>query len=161
MAVTPQMELPMARRLVSLGGSLKMRQRHHRERQDKLDGDEAEAHAADAEDVAEDELGGDEDDAELEPEFIGGDAGAEDAGEGEGVREDEAEDDGPEDVLDAREVDVVDGAEPDAEGLEAFAGEADAEEKKGSGNEREDLSRSRRLAGCGGGQRDGVGGQER
>ncbi len=42
MAVTPQMEEPMASRLVSFGGRRKMRpsKRHHRERQDQLDRDQ-------------------------------------------------------------------------------------------------------------------------
>jgi len=97
-------------------------------------------------------------DAELEPELVGGDSGTEDLGESEGVGEEESEDDGPEDVLDLREVVVV-RAEEDAERLEAFAGEADGEEQKRSGNEREELMRSRWLAsGCG--RRDGGGGQK-
>ena len=52
------------------------------------------------------------------------------------------------------------GAEKDAEGLECFAGEADSEEQQRAGEEREELLRSRRLA-SGGGQRDGLGGQEK
>ena len=56
------------------------------------------------EDVLQQEAGADEDDAEFEPELIGGDAGAEDRSDAEGVRDDEAEDDGPQDVLDVREV---------------------------------------------------------
>jgi len=91
--------------------------RHDREREDQLDGDEDERHAADVKDVSEDELGTDEDDAELEPKLIGGYAGAEDFGDFKKVRDDEAEDDGPEDVLDVGEGNVVRGAEV---GGEAF-----------------------------------------
>lgn len=131
---------------------------HDAEGEDEFDGYEGQGEATDAKDVGEDELGGYEDDAELEPELVGGDAGKEDAGEGEEVGEDEAEDDGPEDVLDAGEVVVV-GAEINSERLEGFAGEADGEEKKGAGEEREELLRARRLA-SGRGQRNGLGGRQ-
>jgi hypothetical protein len=140
MAVTPQMELPMASRLVSLGGSLKMRPRSVITVSERMSSmaTSTQAHAADVEDVREDELGADQDDAELEPELIGGDAGAEDGGDGEDVGDEEAEDDGPEDVLDVREVvDVARGV--DAEGLEAFAGNADGEEQQRSRQQREPL----------------------
>ena len=95
-------------------------------------------------------------DAQLEPELVGGDAGTEDGREGEEVGEEEAEDDGPENVFDLRKVVVV-GAKRVSERLEGFAGEADGEEKERAGQKREELLRSRRLA-SGGRERDGLGG---
>ncbi len=52
---------------------------------------------------------------------------------------------------------MVVGAEYDAERFKTFAGQTDGEEQKGSGEESEELPRSRRLA-SGRGQRDGLGG---
>src|SRR6185312_8029895 len=78
-------------------------QRHHGEREDQLDGDQAERLAADVEEVLHEEAGADEHDAELEPKLVGGDAGTKDAADAEGVADDEAEDDGPEDIFDVGE----------------------------------------------------------
>ena len=109
------------------------------------------------EEVAEDELCADEDDAEFEPELVGGEAGAEERGETDGVADSEAEEDGPEDVLYLREGDVT-RAEVVAEGLNSLTREANAEEERGAGNKRGELPPER--AGSRGiqRQRDGVGG---
>ncbi len=109
--------------------------RHDCKRENQLDGDEDKRHAADVEDVSEDELGTDEDDAELEPELIGGYAGAEDCGNFKEVRKDEAEDDGPEDVLDVREGNVVRGAEVGGETFQQLAGDADGEKQRSAGQQ--------------------------
>ena len=155
MAVTPQMLEPMASREVSLGGSLKMRPSRciTREREDEFDGDEGEGEAADVEDVLEEELCADEDDAEFEPELVGGDAGAEDGGYAEDVADGEAEDDGPEDVLEVREGEVgCGGAEDGEDVLEELAQETDAEEQSMPG-----IARRRRVAGDRAGMATGLG----
>ena len=107
------------------------------------------------EEISEDELCADENDAEFEPELIGGEARTEECGKANGVADGEAEEDGPKDVLDLRERDMT-RAQEVAEGLNSLPREADREEKRGAGNEREELSPERALA-CGvERQRDGV-----
>ncbi len=135
-------------------------QHHDGEREDELDGDEDEREAAEVEEVAEHELCADENDAEFEPELVGGEAGAEECGEADGVADGEAEQDGPEHVLDLREGDVT-GAQVVAEGLDSLACETDAEEQRGAGDEREELTPERALARGVQRQRDGPsGGQD-
>ena len=102
------------------------------------DEDEDEGDAAEFEDVAEDEACAEEDDAGLEPEVVGGDAGAEDARDADGVGDDDAEEDGPEDVLDVGEGDVV-GLGPGVEEvLDELAGVADDEEERDAGEQAEE-----------------------
>jgi len=110
------------------------------------------------EEVAEDEFCADENDAEFEPELVGGEAGAEERGKADCVADEEAEEDGPEDVLDLWKWDVTCRAEVVAEGFDSLPCKADAKQKRGAGDEREELSPERALA-CGvKWQRDGVGG---
>ncbi len=60
--------------------------------------------------VLQEKPGADQDDAELEPELIGGYAGAKDLGNVERVRDDQADNDGPEDIFNLRQAKVVLGA---------------------------------------------------
>jgi len=112
-------------------------QRHDGEREDQFDGDEDEGHAADVEEVLHEKACADEDDAEFEPELVGGYAGLEDAGDAEGVADDEAEDDGPENVLNVRKRPRGMLGMEDGDGvLEDFAQKTDAEEQRHSRNRR-------------------------
>jgi hypothetical protein len=111
------------------------------------------------EEIAEDELCADEDDAEFEPELIRREAGAEECGEADGVADGEAEEDGPEDVLDLRKGDVVSGAEVVAEGLDSLPSEANAEQQRSAWDEREELPPERASSRGVQRQRDGAGGQ--
>ena len=143
-----------------LGGQLEdlAQQRHYGEREDQLEEDEDQRHAADVQDVAENELGADEDDAELQPQLVGGDAGAEDLRQRHRVGDEEAEDDGPEDVLNAREGDVVRCLEPGSHGFQSLTGDTDPEEQQRSRHQRQELAWLQGAVG-GGWHRYGLSGQ--
>ena len=109
MAVTPQTLEPMASRVVSLGPRLKMRPS-----QVMTSGERTKAMTTKMREMPPSlrtsprmNRAPSEDDADLEPELVGGYAGAEDARDADGVGDDDAEEDRPEDVLDVGEGDVV------------------------------------------------------
>ena len=137
MAETPQTLEPTARRVVSLGLRLKRAAEpgHEGEGECEGDEDEKERDAAEAENVAEDEAGAEQDDAGLKPELVRSDTGAEDARQTDGVGDEDAEEDGPKDVFDVGEGDVVgfgvgvDGVFDDLAGVADEGEEGDAGEK--------------------------------
>ena len=111
------------------------------------------------EEIAEDKLCADEDDAELEPELLGSKAGEEEYGEADGISDCQAEEDRPENVLDLREGDVAGCAEVAAEGFDSLPGEADAEEQRGTREEGDELTPPWAVARGFERQRNGVGRQ--
>ena len=106
-------------------------------------------------DVLQQEARADQDDSQLEPELVGGDAGAEDGGDAEGVGDGEAENDRPQNVLDVRKSQVMLCAE-DGEGvLQQLARQANSEEQRNAGK-RGDEARRPELGLGGEGHRDGL-----
>ena len=97
------------------------------------------ADAAQFPDIAQEEARAQEDDACLQPELVGGDAGLEDLREAEDIGNDQANEDGPEDVLDVGDSQMV------ALGIgidvffEELAGETDGKEQGQTGKEPEEF----------------------
>src|SRR5262249_30575852 len=89
------------------------------------DEDEDEGDSAELEDVAEDETRAEKDDSGLEPELVGGDAGAEDACDADCVGDEDAEENAPEDVLDIGKGYVMGFGPGVEEVLDELAGVAD------------------------------------
>jgi hypothetical protein len=86
------------------------------------------------EDILKKELGSDEDDADFEPELVGGYAGTEAGGDTDSVADGEAEEDGPEDVLDVRDEQVwIAGVNQRGSALKRFAEDPDPEEEGHAG----------------------------
>ncbi len=111
---------------------------HEGEGEGELDKDQDEGDAAEVEDIAEDEASAEKNDACLEPELVGCDAGAEDAGEADGVGDDDTDENGPEKVVYVGK-DLVWGLALTSDGLlDELAGVADGGEKDNAGNEAED-----------------------
>ena len=84
-------------------------------------------------DVLQQEARADQDDSQLEPQLVGGDAGAKEVGDAECVRDDKPENDGPENVLDLRERKMVLGAQNGEGVLQQLAREANTEEQRNAG----------------------------
>jgi hypothetical protein len=109
------------------------------------------------EDVLQEEARADQDDAEFQPEFVSGYAGAEDSRYTEDVADGESEDDGPEDILKMWERDAGVGCTELGKGVfEKLAQEADAEEKANARKRAHETGRGRWCRDCDRG-RDGVG----
>ena len=104
-ADTPQIDEPIASRLVSFGESLNVRPSQVISTIDngQLERDRHQADAAELEHVAEQEAHAEQDDAELEEEFVGGDAGLEDLRHADGVGDDQSDDDRPQHIFDVRQ----------------------------------------------------------
>ena len=160
MAETPQTEEPTASRVVSLGAEVEAAAEpgHKGEREGELDEDQDERDAAQPGDVAEDEAGAEQDDAGLQPELVGGDAGAEDAREADGVGDEDAEEDGPEDVLDVGQGEVVSFAVAVMDCSTNLPAIADGGEEGDAGDELREGGALGEPAGGGGGENFGRGG---
>ena len=104
-AETPQIDEPIASRLINFGGSPNARPSTviNTIGRSQLERDAHQADAAQLDDVAEQEPDAEQDDAGLQPELVGVDAGAEDFGHADGVRHDQPEHDRPQHVFDVRQ----------------------------------------------------------
>src|SRR6266567_3217481 len=103
-----------------------------------LDGHQDEADSTELENVPEKKSRAEQDDAHLEPELVGGHAGAEDFRNADRVGNNQAEDDGPQDVFDIGKRPVM-GLRVGADVLlQQFAGVADAGEQNHTGDRSEE-----------------------
>ena len=105
-------------------------QGHERDRAGDFDGDEREADAAEFQHIAEQEARAEQHDADFEPEFVGGHAGAENGRNADGVGDGQAQQNGPQHVFDIGENPVM-GFGVFADVLfEKFSGVADGGEQE-------------------------------
>ena len=137
MAETPQIDEPTASRLVSLGDSLKTvaEPGHQHDRNREFERHRDQADAAELEHVAEQEAHAEQHDAELEEEFVSGDAGLEDLRHADGVGDDQTDDDRPQHVFDIRQREVVGLAVDRDRVLDHLAGVANGQQQSDAGQQ--------------------------